>query len=287
MGSILVVDDDPAVASRVAAALDREGFKPVLAGSGRTALAFAGRESPDLVLLDVVLPDCDGYELCRILRRNEATSSVPVLMLLPKGRSAENEDDPLLSIAGYLRKPVQDAELIEQIRSHLRRHASQEGLHLVTQLPGRLEFERHLDDRLRDGQKFAVLWVDVDDFQSYNERHGLAGGDELLRFMASLVRETAGEEGACGFEFAGHLGADDFVLLTSPSKAKRCCKTMIRRFDERCPGMKLYIVVVSNEQRAIAHRSEVAQIAKQLRRVAKAKPGSSYHFDKRRTAVQS
>jgi DNA-binding response OmpR family regulator len=118
--TILVVEDEEAIASFVAAYLRKDGFDVRVTASGREALTFVGTESPSLVVLDLMLPDLDGLEVCRRIRE---TSTVPVLMLTAR-------DDDLDKIAGlevgaddYLTKPFNPRELVARVRAILRRSA--------------------------------------------------------------------------------------------------------------------------------------------------------------------
>lgn len=307
MARILVVEDDPKSASRLARLLETEGYAPTLAGSGRTALAYAARAVPDLILLDENLPDCGGAELCRVFREQPSTTHVPIIMVTPgpttDAEASGNGADDCVT------QPFDDAELLARIRTHLVDRAEEPDISPRTQLPGATSVDRFLESLIRGGRTFAVLWLDVDDFGTYNDHYGFRRGDEVLSFVASLLSSASNGNGGGQSDLVGHIGGDDFVVVTEPERVARYCQKIIRDFDtgigehydeedrqRRCivttdgdgrtrthPIITISISVVSNEYRRIASKAEVAEIAAQLQRLGKRMPRSSYHIDKRRS----
>ncbi len=115
---ILIVEDEPALADAVAYALKREGFRPFVAYDGQTGLQMALTEKPDLVILDLMLPKLDGWEICRTLR---ARSNVPILILTARGEEHEKVLGLELGADDYVVKPFSMRELIARVRALLRR----------------------------------------------------------------------------------------------------------------------------------------------------------------------
>lgn len=308
MENILVVDDDPSIASQLARVLDREGFKPILAGSGRAALACANDDRPELILLDLMLPDCDGMELCKMFRENPATSHVPIIMITAKTQSVDKVEGLMVGADDYVAKPFDENELVARIKTHLRRYAVERAVNPLTQLPGNLDIDRCIDNLIAGDRRFSVLYVDLDDFKAYNDHYGFTKGDEVILLLASTLRAVVKDEGRSGTDLVGHIGGDDFVVITEPVVAKRYCERIIAGFDSSIGGfydkkdyvrgyitskdrrgttrsfpmLSVSIAVVSNEHRQLANRLEVGEIAAQLKRVAKGVSHSSYHLDKRK-----
>jgi two-component system response regulator RegX3 len=117
-GVILFVEDEDAISSAFSRALEREGFEPVVARTAAEALELAGRVEPDLVLLDLHLPDGDGRDVCRALRRD---SDVPIVMLTARGTEIDRVVGLEMGADDYVVKPFSGAEVISRIRAVLRR----------------------------------------------------------------------------------------------------------------------------------------------------------------------
>jgi DNA-binding response OmpR family regulator len=121
---VLVVDDDPTVAEVVAGYLTRAGYAVDRAADGREALARAADDRPDLVVLDLMLPEMDGLEVCRRLRADQSTAPVPVVMLTAKGQESDRILGLELGADDYVTKPFSPRELVLRIQSVLRRSAA-------------------------------------------------------------------------------------------------------------------------------------------------------------------
>ena len=115
---VLVIEDDPNTAALVALYLEREGFRPVTAGNGETGLALAEQRWPDLVILDLMLPKMDGWEVCRRLRQK---SEVPVIMLTARGEEIDRVAGLTLGADDYVVKPFSPRELVARVKAVLRR----------------------------------------------------------------------------------------------------------------------------------------------------------------------
>ena len=117
-GRILFVEDEPSISEPFARALEREGFEAVVAATGERALVLADQVEPDLVLLDLNLPDCDGRDVCRELRRY---SEIPIVMLTARGTETDRIVGLELGADDYVVKPFSSQEVISRIRAVLRR----------------------------------------------------------------------------------------------------------------------------------------------------------------------
>jgi len=118
---ILIVEDDPDIAQLVAHYLAKAGFTTERISSGRDALASIAAKPPDLVVLDLMLPHVDGLEVCRLLRANEATAGIPIIMLTARAEESERIVGLELGADDYLPKPFSPNELVARVRALLRR----------------------------------------------------------------------------------------------------------------------------------------------------------------------
>jgi len=132
---ILVVDDEPVLVETIAYNLEQAGYQVLTAADGRSALEAARRETPDLVILDLMLPEMDGLEVCRQLRREHTTATIPIMMLTAKGDEIDKVVGLEVGADDYVTKPFGRRELLARVRALLRRadyppggndHASQE-----------------------------------------------------------------------------------------------------------------------------------------------------------------
>lgn len=136
---VLVIEDDPSALRFSAYALEQEGYQVLTAANGVKGLKMAQEEEPDLVVLDVMLPGMDGFELCHRLRNDPATARLPILMLSVKGRESDSNMGLAVGADDYLTKPIGPAELVTSVRRLLegKGAASMEGGHRISQ---RLKF---------------------------------------------------------------------------------------------------------------------------------------------------
>src|SRR3990170_5872528 len=228
---VLVIDDDPDVLGFVSRSLEAEGFDVRTAGTGRTGLAAATAAPPDLVLLDLSLPDANGYEVLRSLQSGAATSHVPVVLItvastvedLVKGLDAGADD--------YVTKPFAIEELIARVGSVLRRSKSLRELSPLTGLPGNFRIAAVLQSRVALGLPLAVVHADLDNFKAFNDHYGFMRGDNVIKFTANTLVEAAVEIGDPS-AFVGHVGGDDFIMVMDPEVSERFCKEVIQRFDD-------------------------------------------------------
>jgi two-component system alkaline phosphatase synthesis response regulator PhoP len=119
--SILIVEDDPDIAALVARYLDKAGYATDRAASGRDALRLVEQKTPDLIVLDLMLPHVDGLEVCRLLRSNDATAAIPVIMLTARAEESDRIVGLELGADDYLAKPFSPNELVARVRALLRR----------------------------------------------------------------------------------------------------------------------------------------------------------------------
>ena len=117
--SVLVVDDEPNIVVSLEFLMEQAGFEVRVAADGEAALKALEEKTPDLVLLDVMMPKRDGYDLCQMIRANPDWKDVRIIMLTAKGRDVEKEKGMALGADDYVTKPFSTRELVERVKSHL------------------------------------------------------------------------------------------------------------------------------------------------------------------------
>ncbi|TRZ95479.1 GGDEF domain-containing protein [bacterium] len=213
-------------------------------------------------------------------------------------RTAINTDDELAEVGSTFNYMA--GELIK-----MKERA--ENANPLTKLPGNLVIFEEIEKKIRSGEKFLVIYCDLDNFKSYNDKYGIAQGDEAIKLTARILKESLKAKGNPG-DFTGHEGGDDFILLTSPDKAEnvsnyiieefsRCIKNLYSAEDlnqgyiistgrdgsvKKFPIMTISMVGVTNENRLIRNYAEVTNIAAELKKKAKSIEASIFVIDKRR-----
>lgn len=306
---ILVAEDEKHLRDILGIQLTQAGFEVVAARDGQEALEQVSASPPDLILLDVMMPRVDGYEVCRRLRASFATRHIPIIMLTAK----KELEDRITGLEGgandYVTKPWETKELLLRIRNALEWSRQQRAASPLTGLPGNLSINDEVKRRLARGQPFAMLQVDIDFFKAFNDHYGYARGDEAIQCLARILVETAGHHRGTD-TFVGHIGGDDFVVLTSPDRAEELGEEIIAEFNqtvgslydppdlklgyvevpnrrhvvERFPIMSLTIALVSTDRIPVSHLAQLIDIAQELKMHGKGIPGSVLVGERRRPA---
>src|SRR4026209_2957862 len=230
--SILVVDDDPDIARFVEVNLRSAGYEGSGAGDGEEALERAGEIRPDLVLLDVMMPRLDGFEVAQRLRKNPQTANTSIIMLTAKALSSDKVTGLQSGADDYIIKPFDPIELLARVKGTLRRAKEMRNLSPLTGLPGNIRIQEEIERMVREESPFAVLYADLDNFKAYNDQNGFVQGDGLIQATARL-REDAVVTRAGADGFVGHVGRDDFVAVVPPDVAEDVAKRVVETFDRK------------------------------------------------------
>ncbi len=198
---VLMIDDSLPLHRIVQARLAGDDVELHSAADGATGLAVAGHLRPALVLLDLDLPDVDGFEVCRRLKADRATADIPILFLTAAGGPDRRRAGLDLGAVGYVTKPFRADELSAQVRASIAaggRSAGAAGVDPVTGLWTWPRVEAHLAAWTAQHGTVSCLVADVDGLRLVNARFGAAAGDEVLRAVAAAVRRQCGPDAACG-----------------------------------------------------------------------------------------
>ncbi|HKV42940.1 MAG TPA: response regulator [Blastocatellia bacterium] len=230
MDKILAVDDDTYMRALLRTALANH-YEVLEAGSGEEALSVAVSADPRLILLDVMMPGMSGHEVCSQLRRNPKTCHTIIVMLTVHDREEDVVEGLAAGADDYLVKPFKISELKARIDSHLRRQWRELQANPLSGLPGNNEIDQVIRASLKAGIEFAVCYADISYFKSYNDKYGFSAGDQVLVFCADLLTRVVGELGDAGQDFVGHIGGDDFIIISAPERIKAIAEEVVERFD--------------------------------------------------------
>ena len=302
---ILIVDDNPDILDLLEATLQDE-FELIKASSGKKALEKIKVDNPNCLVLDYVLPDLEGPEICKIVRKDPLFSNIPILMLTGKGEVEDKVGGLEAGADDYMLKPFDPQELIARIRMLIRRSSANLDANPLTRLPGNVSINKELLEKIQGREKFAVLYVDIDNFKALNDYYGFEEGDNVIKETARILIDSIQKKGTTK-DFVGHIGGDDFVIVTTPEKAGEIAKKIVMDFDSISPTffkekdrLKGYIEtkgrdnqihkfrfptislgVITNQKQDFTHTAQVNSLGAEIKSLAKKFPESKYIFDKR------
>jgi len=224
-GIVLVVDDSRAIRSWLRRHLSPEGYTVMEAGDGVEALRVAGEARPDVVLLDVDMPEMNGYQALSAMRDDPLLADLPVLFLTGRAATEDVVEGLRLGALDYLRKPCEPEELLARVRGAMRIKVAQDELQRrnaelytaaatdgLTGLCNRRTLERRLpeilDEARRSGQPAALLVIDIDHFKRVNDSEGHLAGDVALRAVATRL-----QSGLRAGQTVGRWGGEEFLVL--------------------------------------------------------------------------
>jgi diguanylate cyclase (GGDEF)-like protein len=222
---ILIIDDNADALAVAKTRLAHEGHEILCAGGGEEGLDAAGRHNPDLVLLDVDMPGMTGFEVCRRLKEDAATCSIPVIFLSGSGGIDDRVKGLDLGAVDFVTKPFDAFELRARVRSALRTKHLQDLLRKyalidpLTELPNRRALDERLHQEwarlLRHGGHLSVIMADLDQFKKVNDQFGHPAGDEVLRQVARLLAKDCRES-----DMPARYGGEEFVVIAPETTAQ-------------------------------------------------------------------
>lgn len=303
---VLVVDDDPAVREVIVSALSDAGYDCLEAQDGNDAVAKVRAHRPDLVVLDVVMPELRGDEVQRQLRSSLATRYLPVIFVSAQHATREKAQRLLEGADDYITKPFDLEELVARVAAALRRSRELRALNPLSGLPGNVAIASEIARHLASADGAACIYADLDRFKEFNDHYGFARGDQLIVALARLLTSLA--ETVPG-TFVGHVGGDDFVLIAPERDSVDLARRIVRAFDALAPtvyepedrarggivrtdrrGVERHMPIVTISLGIVAISPErfadgvaVSRAAAEVKEIAKRRDESSWAIDRRRT----
>jgi len=287
---VLLIDDEVPLLEVIKTSLEIEGYEVVTEISGETGIVSAVVEQPDLIILDIMLPDIDGWDTCRLLRSDPRTQYIPIIMLTALGETHHIVKGFEVGADDYLAKPFESTELFARIKSVLTKASKGMAVDPLTKLPGKHQIYEETRKRLeKRGKFFAFLYIDITNLRLINDRYGIEKGDNVIRSVAHILRDLLipDEE-----EFLGYMGEDDFVMLSVPLRVDQIFSGLTSNFDkaicELCPEVldeshghpenqvTMAMAVVTNERKQFGDPLQVKNIALEVLKKARSQPGHSF-----------
>ncbi len=251
--TILVVDDVPVNIHLLNTYLTAEGYDVVSAADGKSALQIARASQPDVILLDVMMPELNGFEVCKILKKDHKTKFIPVIMVT----ALNEEEDKIKGMDSgahdYLSKPFNKRDLLARVRAALRvvvlheelqqkvielQKAKEElrQLSITDGLTGlynyrhfKEQLQQELNRAIRHDLSVSLIMLDIDHFKHYNDKNGHPAGDELLKNLARIFRDNVRN-----IDLAARYGGEEFslVLIETNKGAAKIVAEKMRKLIE-------------------------------------------------------
>ncbi len=228
-GRILIVEDDADIANMLQLYFKAQGYEIYVAPRGSVALELTREKLPQVIVLDIMLPDIDGYEVCRRLRTNLRTSHIPIIFLTQKDERSDRIRGLELGADDYITKPFDVEELRLRVRNTIK---SAEIASLTSPTTG-LASGRLIEQQLREllgRDDWGMLYIGIKGLEAFNEVYGFVAGEEVLRFTGMLLNNVVNELGTAN-DFVGHIGGDDFILVTEASRVDLLRDEIVKRFN--------------------------------------------------------
>jgi diguanylate cyclase (GGDEF)-like protein len=287
---LLVVEDDIDIGNMLKIYFSGLDFDVDVAMRGSEALEKTKQVLPHLIVLDIMLPDIDGYEVCRNLRTSMRTSHIPVIFLTQKDERSDKLQGLELGADDYITKPFDIEELKLRVQGAIRRSERES----LTDPRSGLPAGRLIEDQLRRiirRKDWALLDARLNNFEPFKDVYGFVAGDDVLRFTSMLIGEVVDELGTTS-DFIGHAGGDNFIVITTEEKAEAIKARLKERFDRevqthynfmdrqqgfvqaptpdgttvKVPFMTVSIGIVSPSAHSFADIREITELAAEARR---------------------
>ena len=227
---LLVIEDDPDTSSLLSMYFSGHQYDVTVAGRGDEGLAAARHKLPDVILLDIGLPDIDGYAVCSQLRTSPRTSHIPVVFLSEKASVTDRVTGLGAGAQDYITKPFDLEELRLRVQNLITRSLRDNLVDPRSKLPT----SAWLDEQMRVGRQrpgWHVLECRLEAFQPFVDQNGFMAGDEVLTFIGQLLRDEVDQFGTAE-DFIGHPAHSTFVILTGATDAAALAKHLQARFNE-------------------------------------------------------
>lgn len=287
---LLVVEDDIDIGNMLKIYFSGMEFDVDVAVRGVDALEKTKQVLPHLIVLDIMLPDIDGYEVCRSLRTSMRTSHIPVIFLTQKDERSDKLQGLELGADDYITKPFDIEELKLRVQGAIRRSERESLTDPRSGLPAGRLIEEQLRRIIRE-RSWALLDARINQFDPFKDVYGFVAGDDVLRFTAMMIGEVVDEMGTTS-DFIGHAGGDNFIVISTEAKADAIKSRLKERFNKevethynfidrqqgfvnapaadgttaRIPFMSMSVGVVSPSMHSFADIREITELAAEARR---------------------
>ncbi|MBF0505225.1 MAG: GGDEF domain-containing protein [Nitrospirae bacterium] len=269
-----------------------------------SSLDFIYSMSPDVLLIDMISDDPATVAMLNDLKNDPVLGHLSVLAVLDDDFSGSHWD--YLLVDDYIKRSLLEAEIQSRVELCIQRAERMIEVNPLTGLPGNIQIIKQIQRRLDAGDQFALAYADLDHFKPYNDRYGFSRGDEVLKMLGRLIRNTVKERQYHG-SFVGHVGGDDFVFIMDCDVVEETSCSIVEYFDaiiptfydmddrtrghiesvdreekkREYPIISLSIGIAHNMKKQFTHYGAMAEIASEVKKFAKTVSGSCVKMDLR------
>ncbi len=303
---ILLIDDEEDFLIFLTELLKVVGYEVMPFSSGESALANIHSHKPHLIILDQLMPEMNGHQFCKLVRKDMLLKHLPIIMLSGKSKTEDVIGALEIGADDYVEKPFKPEYLFARIKALIYRTYRGIDANPLTILPGNNSIKEEIERRIVYEEKFAIAYLDLDNFKAINDKYGFERGDEVIKLTAKVIIDVIrdlGEENS----FVGHIGGDDFIIITALEKIDNIGHEIVKRFDkiiptvypeedrkrgfilstnrqgiiQEFPIISVSIGATTTEVQAITSFVQISHITAELKEYAKKFPGSNYIIDRR------
>lgn len=226
---ILIVEDDLDLAEMLSAYFRVQGYNIITASWGEDGVKLVEEDLPDIVVLDIRLPDIDGYEVCRQIRKIRKAQHLPIIFLTEKREREDKLSGLELGAVDYITKPFDIQELRLRVRNALRRSRMNSMVNPVTGLPEASIVQERLEKMLRQPE-WGIVLTGIRGLSKFRDKYGFVAADDVARAVSLMITNAMQDSGA-GDDFVGHLDTVDFIILTNLERYKKVAENCLIRLQ--------------------------------------------------------
>ncbi len=288
---LLIVEDDFDISNMLRIYFSGQGYDVDVAMRGGDALEKTRQVMPHLIVLDIMLPDINGYEVCRNLRLSTRTSHIPVIFLTQKDERSDRLQGLELGADDYITKPFDIDELKLRVNNAIKRSERESLTDPQTGLPAGRLIEDQLRQVIRKRRGWSFLDIRINFFDAFKDVYGFIAANDVLSFTAMMIGEVVDELGTPD-DFVGHAGGDNFIVISTDEACPNIRQRLKSRFKEevlshynfmdrqqgyimapdesgkieQTPLMSLAVGIVSPSTHSFADIREITELAAEERR---------------------
>lgn len=307
---IVLIEDNDEIENLAKKVLKKEEneYQITKTGSETKSVKEALLSVPDLIIInESSLKQTDIYTLINFIRKTKEYAITPVI-LISEDREKEHKLEMLKKgVEFYIKEPIDPDYFLHTVKNVTELISANRCISALTGLPGNVQIENELKRKMASKKPYAVLYIDLDNFKSYNDKYGFMNGDEVIKFTSDVIQDAIQKYGKKG-DFLGHIGGDDFIAVVDYENAKKIGKGIVKAFDEgilkyyteeditkgwirvpnrkgkleKYPIMTISVAMISNKHKKYNTTLEIGEDGANVKKKAKTFEGSTFLEDQRR-----